>query len=379
MEPVIKHLIVELTAGRCGTVEVAVADRGSRAVCCRLLANGAPWIIPEGSQIRVAYRLPSGGQGLYDTMPDGSPAGTVAGNIVTVRLIDQLMDQPGASEVSVVILGAAGGQLATWPFRVIASGNEAARLTVPENMPPYGAGFAGKIFFGGADGTITPLGIGEGVEIVRQEDGAYVLVAYGGAGGGLGADDIVNNLTTEASDKVLSAQMGYVLKNLIDLHEQRTSESIRELNADKLDASALPDAVEEALTQAKASGEFDGTDGITPNIGANGNWYIGSTDTGIEAQGPAGAAGRGIKSIARTSGNGAAGTVDTYTITYTDNTKSTYQVRNGANGAKGDKGDTGATGATGPQGPAYELTDEDMAAITASVVEALPKWSGGAY
>ena len=246
-------------------------------------------------------------------------------------------------------------------------------------MPPYGAGFAGKIFFGGADGTITPLGIGEGVEIVRQEDGAYVLVAYGGAGGGLGADDIVNNLTTEASDKVLSAQMGYVLKNLIDLHEQRTSESIRELNADKLDASALPDAVEEALTQAKASGEFDGTDGITPNIGANGNWYIGSTDTGIEAQGPAGAAGRGIKSIARTSGNGAAGTVDTYTITYTDNTKSTYQVRNGANGAKGDKGDTGATGATGPQGPAYELTDEDMAAITASVVEALPKWSGGAY
>lgn len=379
---VVKHIICELTGYRPGTVDVSQGDRSSRAVSCRLLENGAPWMIPDGATARVAYTLPDGTEGLYDALPDGSPAGEIIGNIVTVELADQLMAQAGMAQVSILVIGPEGGQLATWPIRVMVTANKAARLTVPEEMPPYGAGFAGKIFFGGADGTITPLEIGEGVEIVRQEDGAYILVAYGGAGGGLGADDIIDNLTTEASDKALSARMGFVLKNLIDLNEQRTSESIRGLNADKLDASALPTAIEDALAQAKASGEFDGTDGedgTTPHIGANGNWYIGSTDTGIEAQGPAGATGRGIKSISRTSGNGAAGTVDTYTITYTDGTKSTYQVRNGANGAKGDKGDTGATGATGatgPQGPAYKLTDADKATITAAVIEGLPKYAG---
>lgn len=48
-----------------------------------------------------------------------------------------------------------------------------------------------------------------------------------------------------------------------------------------------------------------GTNGITPHIGDNGNWFIGTTDTGVKAQ-----------------------------------------------GEKGDKGDTGAQGPQGPQGPA---------------------------
>lgn len=48
-----------------------------------------------------------------------------------------------------------------------------------------------------------------------------------------------------------------------------------------------------------------------------------------------GPAGRGITSITRTSGTGAAGTIDTYTITYSDATTSTFSVTNGANGATG--------------------------------------------
>lgn len=48
-----------------------------------------------------------------------------------------------------------------------------------------------------------------------------------------------------------------------------------------------------------------------------------------------GAAGRGIVSNVRTSGNGAAGTTDTYTITYTDATTTTYTVVNGVQGSNG--------------------------------------------
>lgn len=42
--------------------------------------------------------------------------------------------------------------------------------------------------------------------------------------------------------------------------------------------------------------------------------------------------GRGIASIVRTGGSGASGTDDTYTITYTDGTTSTFTVHNGADG-----------------------------------------------
>jgi hypothetical protein len=45
---------------------------------------------------------------------------------------------------------------------------------------------------------------------------------------------------------------------------------------------------------------------------------------------------RGIMRIERTEGDGSPGTVDTYTIFYTDATETTYQVWNGANGTGGD-------------------------------------------
>lgn len=53
--------------------------------------------------------------------------------------------------------------------------------------------------------------------------------------------------------------------------------------------------------------------------------------------------GRSIASVLRTSGTGAPGSTDTYTITYTDATTSTFQVYNGADGA-------GAGDVVGPAG-----------------------------
>lgn len=71
----------------------------------------------------------------------------------------------------------------------------------------------------------------------------------------------------------------------------------------------------------------------------------------------AGEDGRGIVSFARTSGTGTAGSLDTYTITYTDNTTDTFTVYNGKNGSN------------------YVLTDEDKQAI-ANLAAALVDVSG---
>lgn len=49
--------------------------------------------------------------------------------------------------------------------------------------------------------------------------------------------------------------------------------------------------------------------------------------------GNTGATGNGIASVIRTSGTGAAGTTDTYTITFTDSTTTTFGVYNGADGS----------------------------------------------
>lgn len=50
------------------------------------------------------------------------------------------------------------------------------------------------------------------------------------------------------------------------------------------------------------------------------------------AKGDTGATGSSIQSIERTGGNGAAGSIDTYTITLTDGSTSQFQVYNGADG-----------------------------------------------
>lgn len=85
--------------------------------------------------------------------------------------------------------------------------------------------------------------------------------------------------------------------------------------------------------------DFNVSDGADGSNGSNGV----KGDKGDK--GDTGATGKGISSIIKTSTNGL---VDTYTITYSDSTTSTFTVNNGA---KGDTGATGATGETGPQGP----------------------------
>ena len=87
--------------------------------------------------------------------------------------------------------------------------------------------------------------------------------------------------------------------------------------------------------------EYDlilGTDG---NVGIV-RWVregkVGIRRSQVLLKGQSGQDGRGITSILRTSGNGASGTRDTYTIYYTDDTTSTFDVINGHAGPMGPAG-----------------------------------------
>lgn len=81
------------------------------------------------------------------------------------------------------------------------------------------------------------------------------------------------------------------------VQNKAVAEAVEKLSNNKLEKTALPDAINTALAQAKESGEFDGADGedgqdgITPHIGNNGNWFIGDEDTGVSASGGSGGSG----------------------------------------------------------------------------------------
>lgn len=155
-----------------------------------------------------------------------------------------------------------------------------------------------------------------------------------------------------------------------------------------------------------------GSDGATPTIGGNGNWFLGTVDTGKPSRGETGPqgdkGGKGDKGEPGTPGadgkdgaNGVTPTIGTNGNWYLGETD-TGKPSRGETGPKGDKGDKGDTGDTGPQGPQGEtgpkgdtgaqgpagatpvkgtdyFTAADKAELVQDVLAALPEWTGGSY
>ena len=93
--------------------------------------------------------------------------------------------------------------------------------------------------------------------------------------------DIVDNLTTNASDKPLSAKQGVALKGMVD-----------QLSTDKLSIAALSAAITQALTEAKNSGEFDGVPGISVTHSWNGTTLTVTSASGTSSANLRGANGK---------------------------------------------------------------------------------------
>lgn len=201
--------------------------------------------------------------------------------------------------------------------------------------------------------------------------------------GKVSVSDIVDNLTTNASGKVLSAAQGVALKAMINkivipttlpnpqpitingqrydgseavevtvtgssganiddvtpsatttYSSQKIESVVSELNKaidNKVGTNELNTAIEDALTEAKNSGEFDGPQGEQGPQGIQG------------PQGNTGEAGKDGVSVTH-AWNGTVLTVTSASGTSSADLK-------GQKGDTGDQGPQGATGETGPQGP----------------------------
>ena len=124
------------------------------------------------------------------------------------------------------------------------------------------------------------------------------------------------------------------LDNVQEEKNESESTQIAERNSDddkihQIYLQALDSGYEGTYEEWLAS--IKGKDGHTPiiTIGENGNWYVDNVDTNVKARGIDGSDAVSIKSIEKESSSD---NVDTYKITYSDNTYSYFTINNGING-----------------------------------------------
>lgn len=132
--------------------------------------------------------------------------------------------------------------------------------------------------------------------------------------------DIVNGLTSNASNKPLSAAQGVVLKGLIDT-----------LTNSKVSTSELTTAVNTALADAKASGDFKGDKGDKGEKGDKGDTGATGATGAVGAKGAdgkAGTNGASVTAIAFT--KDAEGNITGGTATLSDNSTITITVTEAA-------------------------------------------------
>ncbi|MBQ7860353.1 MAG: hypothetical protein IJ347_09520, partial [Faecalibacterium sp.] len=105
-----KYIINVTSPGVADTVYAKQGDT-ERVIQLTLTRGGAPYIPPSGTTFVVFYAT-AAGEGNYS---DGL---TLTDNLLTVPLIEQMLDAPGGGAMCVVMFDADGGQLGTWNLQV---------------------------------------------------------------------------------------------------------------------------------------------------------------------------------------------------------------------------------------------------------------------
>lgn len=138
-----------------------------------------------------------------------------------------------------------------------------------------------------------------------------------------------------SDEKLAAAIAAYLEEHPIDAGLDEAALAAYLTENGYLTDAALADAVAQALAEAKASGQFDGAPG---EAGADGS------------PGADGADGVGIQSVVQTTTSAEDGGTNIVTVTKTDGSTSTFEVRNGSKGNDGAPGADGKDGADGQPG-----------------------------
>ena len=118
--------------GQVPSIDAVQDDRYCRNVALTLTAGGEAWTPPEGASVIVRYSKADGCGGEYDTLPDGTTAWSVSGNVVTVALAPQVLTVQGAVSVTVGFISG-DRELYTFLFLVNVGPNAGAQTAASED------------------------------------------------------------------------------------------------------------------------------------------------------------------------------------------------------------------------------------------------------
>lgn len=113
-------------------ISVMQADAYTRVLEFALYSGGVAWEVPSDASVAVAYSGASG-RGIYDTLPDGSAACTVAGNVVTAVVAPQAIAMHGKTQLTVVFTDGDGYQIATFCVTLDVAANPAVGAVKPSD------------------------------------------------------------------------------------------------------------------------------------------------------------------------------------------------------------------------------------------------------
>lgn len=85
-------------------ISVVQKDWYSRAIALNLYSGGEAWEIPDSATALICYSKLDGKGGEYDTLPDGTTAWSVSGNVLTVILAPQVVTTAGPVSLAVSLL-----------------------------------------------------------------------------------------------------------------------------------------------------------------------------------------------------------------------------------------------------------------------------------
>ena len=210
-------------------------------------------------------------------------------------------------------------------------------------------------------GAIVYCGVANGVQLITKTQG-YNVITHGNVGG-TAPFNPSESLATQVLQAALNAEKNSAEAKSVadglrndaasgkfdgkdgakgDKGETGTTPQLK-IGEDNLWQVSYDNGATWVSLGVKATGAAgkDGTNGLTPHIGENGNWWLGNTDTGVSAKGPKG----------DTGAKGADGVSPTATVTQTDDGAeftvtdasgtTTATIRNGTDGKDGAPGAPG--------------------------------------
>lgn len=237
--------------GELQRIDVVQGDAFTRQVQLELLCGEKPWNIPVCTPV-VRYSKPDGTEGIYDTLPDGMPGVTYSENTLTLELAPQMLTCAGPVQVQVE-LNLEDRRLATFTF-MLAVEPGVALAGKSEDYVNWTKAFLPQT---------TGAKVGQYV-LVSEVDSAGQIIrvvavdAPDDAGSGIKS---VNGVLPDENGNVQIPVSG----GAADLTGYATEQFVQDgfqPKGDYLPSEELPNAVNDALAQAKESGEFDGENGL---------------------------------------------------------------------------------------------------------------------